>query len=138
MAAAGGVLATLGCGSETGVETGPDAPTGSTTTCGNGLCLDLTDPRNQALTAVGGALVVEAPADTLIVIRISATAVAALTDICTHARCGVSYSASTMKLVCPCHGAEYTLTGTVVKGPAMRPLKTYVAVLVNNVITITL
>lgn len=41
---------------------------------------------------------------------------------CTHLGC-IIRSASGNELVCPCHGSRFSLNGTVVKGPAARPLK---------------
>jgi cytochrome b6-f complex iron-sulfur subunit len=77
---------------------------------------------------------------TIIVVRTSATAVAAVSDICTHARCGVNYDASLSLLVCPCHGSEFELNGSVARGPARTPLRVYTAALdaATNTITVTL
>lgn len=107
-------------------DTAPDAGPGSTTSaCGNNLCVDLNDPKNAALTRVDGTLLVKAPRDTILLVRTSATAVAAVSDICTHAQCGVRYDHVNKNLSCPCHGSRYTLTGTVIQGPAFRPLARY-------------
>jgi Rieske Fe-S protein len=102
-----------------------DAPTSSATMCGSNLCMDLGDPLNAAITMVGGSLVVNAPSDRILVIRTSTSAVAALSDICTHLGCGVRYEPARGILQCPCHGSEYSLTGQVLQGPAIRPLTRY-------------
>lgn len=39
---------------------------------------------------------------------------------CTHRRCVPEPAGD--RLVCPCHGSEYTLSGEVVEGPAERDL----------------
>ncbi len=52
-------------------------------------------------------------------------AVTALSAICTHAGCQVSYQpgASGGQLVCPCHGSVFDATsGAVIQGPAATPL----------------
>lgn len=42
---------------------------------------------------------------------------------CTHAGCQPEPFAG--RLVCPCHGSEFALTGDVLEGPAERPLTRY-------------
>ncbi len=44
--------------------------------------------------------------------------------ICPHLGCDYSWSDTDMKFECPCHGSIFTLDGTVVGGPAPRPLDT--------------
>lgn len=44
----------------------------------------------------------------------------ALSLICTHLGCTVNVLPQ--GITCPCHGSEFTSTGTVVKGPATEPL----------------
>ena len=124
--------ALVGCPSDdgsrdgTGPDAGSDGGSGATASaCGANLCLDLDDPKNAALTAVDGSLVVAAPKDSIILVRSSATVVQALSDICTHAGCGVRYDHVNKILNCPCHGSQYTLTGMVLRGPAFRPLAKY-------------
>jgi Rieske Fe-S protein len=126
--------ALVGCPSPDGSTggTGPDGGDGgdggsgsTTSACGANLCLDLNDPRNAALTMVNGALVIAAPKDSILLVRSSATVVQAVSDICTHAGCGVRYDHVNQILSCPCHGSQYTLTGMVLRGPAFRPLAKY-------------
>jgi Rieske Fe-S protein len=124
--------ALVGCPSSDGSMSGPgpdggdDGGSGSTASaCGVNLCLDLNDPKNAALTMVDGALVVAAPKDSILLVRSSTTVVAAVSDICTHAGCGVRYDHVNKILSCPCHGSQYALTGTVLRGPAFKPLAKY-------------
>ncbi len=42
---------------------------------------------------------------------------------CTHRGCEVEVRGS--RYVCPCHGSEFDPGGTVLEGPAERPLKTF-------------
>jgi len=123
-----------GCG-----QSGSDLPSAKTTTCGSNLCLDLTDPANQALTAPGGALLVDTNSDTIMVIRQSMADVVAVSAICTHAGCSMNFNASQQLLDCPCHGSQFSESGQVVRGPARTPLKIYSVSLdtAGNTITLT-
>ncbi|MEX2177673.1 MAG: Rieske (2Fe-2S) protein [Gemmatimonadaceae bacterium] len=47
----------------------------------------------------------------------------ALSPICTHRGCTVDVRGE--RLVCPCHGSTYDREGTVLRGPAERPLTRY-------------
>jgi len=48
---------------------------------------------------------------------------AAVSTRCMHRGCQVEPAAD--RLVCPCHGSEYTNTGEVLKGPTQRPLRRF-------------
>ena len=89
------------------------------------------------LQPVGGAAVVSASngADYLVV-HTGDMQAAAFTAVCTHAHCLVGYDAGARRLVCPCHGSEYSTDGVVLKGPAIAPLATFAATLVATGITI--
>jgi cytochrome b6-f complex iron-sulfur subunit len=127
----------------TGPDGGDDGDGGSgsvASACGANLCLDLNDPKNAALTAIDGTLVIAAPRDSILLVRFSDTVVHAVSDICTHAGCGVRYDHANQVLNCPCHGSKYTLDGMVIQGPAFRPLKNYQVNLdlIKNLLTILL
>ena len=47
----------------------------------------------------------------------------AVSDICTHRGCMLLIKDK--KIVCPCHGANFTLNGQPVSGPANKPLDNY-------------
>ncbi len=129
----------VGCPADT--TPAPDAPPGTIPpTCGTNLCLDLKDAANAVLTAVDGTLTVRSSSDEILVIRTSATAVQAVSEICTHAGCSVRYDQVGKVLDCPCHGSRYSLTGAVLRGPATQPLKSYTTALdqSTNLVTIML
>jgi thiosulfate dehydrogenase [quinone] large subunit len=52
------------------------------------------------------------------------TGVFAYSAICTHEGCSVAYKASSKKLVCPCHGAQFDpfANAKAVAGPTNRAL----------------
>ena len=45
-----------------------------------------------------------------------------LSSRCTHLGCIIN-NQSGDSLLCPCHGSAYNLSGEVIKGPAIKPLK---------------
>ncbi len=47
----------------------------------------------------------------------------ALSRVCTHLGCLVDYDRSESKLICPCHGANFTVEGRVISGPPPKPLQ---------------
>jgi Rieske Fe-S protein len=55
--------------------------------------------------------------------RAASGEIVALLAQCTHNGCQPSPVAD--RLVCPCHGSEFSLEGTVLQGPADRPLTRY-------------
>ena len=119
-------------------QNGSSLPSANTSTCGANLCIDLADAGNAALTQVNGALIGDAPHDTIRVIRVTDTTVIALSAICTHAGCSMDFVPASHLINCPCHGSQFDEDGQVVRGPARKALRSYAATLANNVITITL
>ena len=141
VAAAGGLLGALGCtGGGSSVDGGitMGSPDADPSCAAHTICLDLTKSANAPLATVGGSIYVQTAGDTLIVVRVSDTQVDALSSICTHAGCTVGYSKSRMDLSCPCHGSLFNLDGSVARGPAAFPLKSYTATLdaANKLVTI--
>lgn len=129
LAGAAALLA-LGCGTDGSSADLVDAPTTGVAACGPGrVCLDLGDSANAALLEVGGARVIDTTAGRLVVVRTTATEVAALSAICTHTGCTVRYDPTNTRLTCPCHGSRFALTGEVLRSPATRPLAVFVATL---------
>ena len=49
----------------------------------------------------------------------------ALSHDCTHSQCQVDFLPERGIIVCPCHGSQFSVTGTVLAGPALRPLDQY-------------
>ena len=133
LTAVGGSLS--GCG---GV-TGPSAPTlPNLTGTVSGGAVNLTVDARSPLAAVGSAALVDTPgAGSFLVARTAPDAFTALTATCTHFGCTISgYESQTF--VCPCHGSRFSTSGSVQKGPASRPLRSYATRFADNVLTITL
>lgn len=86
------------------------------------------------LRTVGGSVVVSIPTATgaqarLVVTKTADAAYAAVSAFCTHEGTVVgAYSSATGRITCPNHGAQFTATGTVTRGPASTALPAYPAV----------
>lgn len=67
-------------------------------------------------------------AEPVLVIRNAETnTLIAFNPTCTHQGCTVEFNAEEKILACPCHGSKFAPDGTVVEGPATRPLATFEA-----------
>jgi cytochrome b6-f complex iron-sulfur subunit len=82
--------------------------------------VDLSASANAALLNPGGSLV----SNSVMIINNNGTYVA-LSDICTHQRCSLTYNSSSSRLNCPCHGSAFSISGSVINGPASSSLKKY-------------
>jgi cytochrome b6-f complex iron-sulfur subunit len=105
---------------------------GSPNNGGSEVVVDLSDAKYSVLGSDGGYVYV----GNIIVIRISSGSYIALSKICTHQQCTVTYNNSTGQLPCPCHGSVYDANGNVLNGPAVNPLTKYSVILSNNKLTI--
>jgi cytochrome b6-f complex iron-sulfur subunit len=54
-----------------------------------------------------------------------------LSTRCSHLGCKIN-ELENGKLVCPCHGSEYDLSGKVVKGPAFKNLEVIPSKVISN------
>ena len=77
--------------------------------------------------AVGEARIVRHGDAPLFVLRASESEVVALSAICTHLRCVLTWRAATGTLVCPCHAGVFDKTGNVLSGPPKAALPRYPA-----------
>jgi menaquinol-cytochrome c reductase iron-sulfur subunit len=56
----------------------------------------------------------------------------ALSNVCTHLGCPVSWDAGSAHFNCPCHGSVFDATGKNIAGPAPKPLPTYATKVENG------
>jgi len=98
-----------------------------------GITVDLNDAAYAALKTVGGF----AYKGDIIIIRSTDTAYIALSKVCTHSQCTVTYNSSSKDIPCPCHGSKFNTEGAVLNGPAASPLKKYDVKLNGNILTIS-
>ena len=94
-------------------DNGSDGPTDFT--------IDLSDEANKDLTQEGGYIY----KNDIIIANLGNSEYIALSKICTHQQCTVSYKQNQAELVCPCHGSVFDTDGQVLTGPATTPLKEY-------------
>jgi len=98
--------------------------------------LDLTNSANSALNTIGGYVY----SNNVIVARISSTLTSAsfvaFSEACTHSGCTVTYSGSSSRFVCPCHGGTFDTSGNVVSGPPPSALTKYNTTLSGNILTV--
>lgn len=91
---------------------------------------------NSQLQSVGSSVQV----NDIIVVRTAsgntASSFVAVSDICTHQGCTVGYSSSQNIYICPCHGSEYKVDGTVIQGPALKPLTRYQVTVNGSTLTV--
>jgi len=97
------------------------------------ITIDLTSATYAALGTIGG----YAYTGNIIVFRTGETSYMALSKICTHEGCTVTYSYENGNIPCPCHNSLYTTSGTVVSGPATSNLKQYSVSKSGNILTIS-
>lgn len=90
------------------------------------------------LSAPGGHLRVQPNGipSSVLVMRLEDGDYAALSSICTHLECVVNVEGP--RIVCPCHGSEFDRDGSLLEGPAERPLTRYPTMIEGGVLVIDL
>ena len=89
------------------------------------------------LAAVGGAALVRSSAGDVLAYRTAQDAFAAVTAMCTHEACTIT-GINAQTYVCPCHGSQFTITGSVLSGPATRSLRTYSTSLYGSTLSLAI
>lgn len=83
--------------------------------------LDEKSPLNK----VGGSQLVDTPAGKVIIARTGEASFAAVSAICTHKGGTLGFDDKTKQFACPSHGSRFNTDGSVAKGPAKDPLKSF-------------
>jgi cytochrome b6-f complex iron-sulfur subunit len=60
----------------------------------------------------------------VIILNVPGRGYRAVSRVCTHLGCLVTYDKEGKRLLCPCHAGEFDLDGNVVSGPPPRALET--------------
>lgn len=100
---------------------------------GNEITIDLTAEAYSDLAVVGG----YAYKGDIIIFRSAESTYVALSKLCTHSSCTVTYSHTNSNVPCPCHGSVFSTAGAVQEGPAASNLKKYTVVKSGNTLTIS-
>ena len=82
-----------------------------------------TETRSVADLAPGEAAVLVEGAERVAVYRDDAGAVHAVSPVCTHMGCTVTWNTAETTWDCPCHGSRFTCDGQVIQGPAVKDLE---------------
>ena len=92
----------------------------------NGI-LRLTEAESSALLEAQSGLLVQSKqgGHKIMVVHNGNGSLFAVSAVCTHKGCNVSFDEKLGHLRCPCHGSEFGLDGQNIKGPADLPLKSY-------------
>lgn len=90
-----------------------------------GTAIDLYLKWYPELLTTGGAieLLLTGGVKSLYVVRLSFSRFAAVSPVCTHKGCLVGMGENIFK--CPCHGSKYSLDGSLISGPAEKPLRSF-------------
>jgi cytochrome b6-f complex iron-sulfur subunit len=99
---------------------------------GGNLTIDLNSTQYSALNTVGGSVIVSG-----IIVANTSGGFVALSSICTHQGCTISYSNANNNFPCPCHGSVFSTTGSVLNGPANSPVKKYTVTQEGSILTIS-
>lgn len=100
---------------------------------GQSMDVDLNSPENAVLNNQGGYRIFQG-----ILVANAGSYFFAVSSICTHQGCTVQFSLSQSRIICPCHGSEFSTNGSVLMGPAAVPLKDYQVTKTDNILKITL
>ena len=84
---------------------------------GAALQVALSDAKYQALGTVGASVEIEVDGQTGLLVRTSTDKFVALSSVCTHQGCIVSWNGASKSAKCPCHGAAFGPDGSVLNGP---------------------
>lgn len=142
LSAAAALSALTGCGGGGGGNgtTGPGgspatgSPLATATAAVNGRTIAVT--LDGPLATVGGAAIARTSAGNFLLARTGAEAVTALTAACTHEGNTVTNFTGS-QFVCPVHGSQFNVSGTVAQGPATRPLTSFPATVAAGIATFT-
>ena len=99
---------------------------------GKTVIIDLSLSDNAVLNSSGGSKVVNG----IIIINTGTGGFAALASACTHEGAQVEYDSDSGNIQCNNHGSIFSISGSVLKGPAVAPLKSYTITKTGNTLTI--
>ena len=99
----------------------------------NVLTIDLNEEKYSNLGNAGGFVI-----ESSIIVFNTGNGFTALSSVCTHNNCTISYDHGSGNLPCPCHGSVFSTSGSVLNGPAETSLKKYEIEQEGDILTIPL
>ena len=84
----------------------------------------------------GTAVVLGSGGKPVLVVHLPSGEFRALSAVCTHLGCMVSWNEAQGHIDCPCHAAVFAADGSVVSGPPPRPLPSYPTRMIGGVLRI--
>jgi Rieske Fe-S protein len=82
-----------------------------------------TETRSVADLAPGEAAILVVGTERVAVHRDEAGVVHAVSPVCTHLGCTVTWNTAELTWDCPCHGSRFNCDGEVIQGPAVKDLE---------------
>jgi cytochrome b6-f complex iron-sulfur subunit len=132
-------MAVTGCGGSSTAPSGGSSSLPALPTINSNIVtsrIALTVDAGSPLATVGNAALVNASGRSFLVARTAQDTFTALTAVCTHEACTVSNYQNLM-YECSCHGSQYSVSGSAVRGPASRSLSSFSTTFAGNVLTIS-
>ena len=74
------------------------------------------------------------PCSRNLITRVNDTTYTVLTAVCTHQGCTVS-GFENSRFVCPCHGSQFSTSGSVSNGPATQALRSFTTQFASGVVS---
>lgn len=100
---------------------------------GDDITIDLDSSQYSTLKTAGNSVTLQG----IIVANTGNEVFVALSSVCTHQGCTISYNHANTNFPCPCHGSVFSNQGSVLQGPATTAVKKYTVSREGNVLTIT-
>jgi cytochrome b6-f complex iron-sulfur subunit len=97
------------------------------------VSLDLDSAQYSLLNNDGHAVTIS---NNIIVVNLGDMEFVALSSVCTHEGCIISYNHAAGNFPCPCHGSVFSSTGSVLQGPATVAVRRYPVSREGNILTI--
>ncbi|UJP64276.1 QcrA and Rieske domain-containing protein [Mongoliitalea daihaiensis] len=72
----------------------------------------------------------------VLVANVGGNQFSALTSVCTHSGCDRNWSFANSVFTCSCHNSRFNVDGSVINGPATRPLQSFPVSRDGNILTI--
>ena len=102
-----------------------------------GGAVTVTVDASSPLASVGGAALGQSSPGSFLVARVGQDTFNAMTATCTHEACTIDGFTSSV-FQCPCHGSQFSTSGSVVRGPAGQSLRRFNTTFAANVLAIAL